>query len=307
MSILEKIQEHKVIILVIVVCIIIAIAAFSLKGECFTPPVSSNDTFVENFPTAAQNVLVSDANGNLTATSDLGLQNLTVSGESRMGDIISNGNRIAANVGANWGMLWGDECALIGKKGARVRFGVADDIAASKWQEYANFDTAGNFNANRAINANYDINVSADRPEGGRISIQNPSKKKKEQTSNWAIWNMTGGYGDRLSFWRYNGSGGAAGSVTESINAASALDLYDNGEVVVPGSVLKVGGRNILAELDALKASIADLNSNSLKKNTLYNTTTRQGNGVGIGNAAMLRACNYHDQGCIDSTTLKFT
>ena len=269
MSILEKIQEHKVIILVIVVCIIIAIAAFSLKGECFTPPVSSNDTFVENFPTAAQNVLVSDANGNLTATSDLGLQNLTVSGESRMGDIFA-----------------------------------------------------------RTINANYDINVSADRPEGGRISIQNPSKKKKEQTSNWAIWNMTGGYGDRLSFWRYNGSNGAAGSGNEFVNAGPTLDLYDNGEVVVPGTVLKVGDRNILAELDALKASIAsitasiasitastaasiaDLNSkdsNSLKKNTLYNTTTRDGYGVGMGNAAMLRACNYQGQGCIDSTTLKFT
>jgi len=71
------------------------------------------------------------------------------------------------------------------------------------------------------------MNVSANSAEGGRVSIMNSSKNGKAgQTNNWALWNMTGGYGNKLSFWRYNGDG---------LNAGPALDLMDNGEVVIPG------------------------------------------------------------------------
>jgi hypothetical protein len=42
---------------------------------------------------------------------------------------------------------------------------------------------------------------------------------------------MTGGYGNKLSFWRYNGDGK---------NAGSALDIFDNGTVNIGGE-LKVG------------------------------------------------------------------
>jgi uncharacterized protein (UPF0333 family) len=66
------------------------------------------------------------------------------------------------------------------------------------------------------------LGVSNNRPEGGQISIRNPKKTAKGQTNNWAIWNMTGAYGDKLSFWRYNGDGE---------NAGPALDIYDNGTV----------------------------------------------------------------------------
>ena len=74
----------------VAIVIIIIVVARYYKNEEF---VSTNETnegnetnqIVENFPTAPQNVLVSDASGNLKATSDLGLQNLTVAGEMSIG------------------------------------------------------------------------------------------------------------------------------------------------------------------------------------------------------------------------------
>ena len=79
----------------------------------------------------------------------------------------------------------------------------------------------------KAIKASDNINVSNKTNEGGRIRILNELKNgQADQTNDWSIWNMTGQYGNKLSFWRYNGDGKNAGPV---------LDLYDNGEVAVTG------------------------------------------------------------------------
>ncbi len=57
--------------------------------------------------------------------------------------------------------------------------------------------------------------------EGGRIRILNELKNgQKDQTNDWSIWNMTGNYGNKLAFWRFNGDGK---------NAGPALEIYDNG------------------------------------------------------------------------------
>jgi hypothetical protein len=80
------------------------------------------------------------------------------------------------------------------------------------------------------INASDNINVSNKTNEGGRIRILNALKNgKADQTSDWSIWNMTGDYGNKLSFWRYNGDGK---------NAGSALDIFDNGTVNVSNNVV---------------------------------------------------------------------
>ena len=184
------------IIAVVVVILVILVARY-YKNEEFAPASSMNDgndtQIVENFPTTAQNVLISDVNGNLSVTSNLGLQNLTVSGESRMGDVIANGNRIAANIGANWGMLWGDSCALIGKKGANIRFGVATDINAANWDEYANFDTGGSFNLNHGS-----FNVNGKLKEGGKELIPKGTivMFNGAAPAGWAICDGTNGTPD---------------------------------------------------------------------------------------------------------------
>ena len=76
------------------------------------------------------------------------------------------------------------------------------------------------------------INVNNNTNEGGRIRIMNGLKTSAGQTKDWSIWNMTGQYLNKLSFWRYNGDGENAGPV---------LDLFDNGTVGVNGT-LNVSG-----------------------------------------------------------------
>lgn len=81
--------------------------------------------------------------------------------------------------------------------------------------------------------ANDNISVTNGSNEGGRLRILNSLKNGKAgQTNDWSIWNMTGGYGNKLSFWRYNGDGANAGPV---------LELNDNGNVNTNGN-LRVAG-----------------------------------------------------------------
>lgn len=81
-------------------------------------------------------------------------------------------------------------------------------------------------------------NLKADlaSPEGGRVSIMNTSKTGAT-TSDWSIWNMTGGYGNGLSFWRYFADG---------TNAGASVWFADNGTVGIgtnaPGAKLDVRG-----------------------------------------------------------------
>jgi len=94
----------------------------------------------------------------------------------------------------------------------------------------------GNLTTN-IINATDNINVSNKTNEGGRIRILNELKNgKADQTNDWSIFNMTGQYGNKLAFWRYNGDGK---------NAGSALDLYDNGNVGVQGNLTTQGNIDI--------------------------------------------------------------
>jgi uncharacterized protein YbjQ (UPF0145 family) len=97
----------------------------------------------------------------------------------------------------------------------------------------------GNLKTN-IISSTDNISVTNKTNEGGRLRILNELKSgKADQTNDWSIWNMTGGYGNKLSFWRYNGDGK---------NAGPALDLMDDGTVSIPGN-LKVGSTVITENL----------------------------------------------------------
>jgi hypothetical protein len=79
-------------IIAVVAIILVILVARYYKNEEFTPVYSQNDTeIVENYPTAPQNVLVSDANGNLSVTNDLGLQHLNVVGNAQVGNLYVTG------------------------------------------------------------------------------------------------------------------------------------------------------------------------------------------------------------------------
>lgn len=141
------------IVVVVIIIGVILIVRKSGSAEAFS--TSDNKHIVENYPQATpMNVMYSDSNGNLGTTTDLGLQNLTVSSDSQFnGNAQFNGNtntngvvtggRIVGKMGDSWGMLWGQACALIGKKGEPMRFGFADNIGASGWDEKVRIEPDG--------------------------------------------------------------------------------------------------------------------------------------------------------------------
>lgn len=92
-------------------------------------------------------------------------------------------------------------------------------------------EVAGEIRSQSRLSANQASDV------GGSVSIWNTSKTLAGQTNNWTIWNMTGGYGNALKFWRYNGDG---------TNAGAALTLWDSGLAQFAGSVRGAGGGNSL-------------------------------------------------------------
>jgi len=85
--------------IIAVFVVMIFLVARNYKNEEFT--LSSNDSndkdtqIIENYPTAPQNVLVTDLNGNLSVTNDLGLQHLTVTGNAQLENLsVKNRNII---------------------------------------------------------------------------------------------------------------------------------------------------------------------------------------------------------------------
>ncbi len=108
----------------------------------------------------------------------------------------------------------------------------ADISALRNLNSLANKLTTGGLTVPGSVGVTDNISVTNNSNEGGRVRIINGKKTAAGQTNDWSIWNMTGDYGNKLSFWRYNGDGANAGPV---------LDLNDNGSVNMNGD-LKIAG-----------------------------------------------------------------
>jgi hypothetical protein len=172
------------------------------------------------------------------------------------------------NTSVTGGVRIGDGGAPPGNRGLHVR------NQDGRWTHFnwhgdnrnyirGNTQIDGNVNTNGNMMATDRIAVSQARNEGGRVSIINPNKKVANTTQEWSLWNMTGPYGNKLSFWRYNGDGK---------NAGPLMDLHDAGSVSVNGDMNVTGN---------LKGN--DLNVNRICFNN--NLCIR-------GNGDMLQICN---------------
>ncbi|WP_345145578.1 hypothetical protein [Flavobacterium ginsengiterrae] len=75
---------------------------------------------------------------------------------------------------------------------------------------------------------------------GGKIQLQNPSKISNGAASTWAIYNMTGPYGNSLQFWAYDNLGCGTGLCD------NRFTMMDNGNVGIgsgnPQNKLDVNG-----------------------------------------------------------------
>jgi hypothetical protein len=100
---MSTLKKNKLAIGIVVVIIIGIILFLKVRGseEAFSP--SSSEHIVENFPQSTpMNVMYSDASGNLGTTTDLGLQNLTISSDGAM----LLGNKFRLNGGKD---AWKDD------------------------------------------------------------------------------------------------------------------------------------------------------------------------------------------------------
>lgn len=87
--------------------------------------------------------------------------------------------------------------------------------------------------------------------EGGAIFLQNPVKTASNTANQWAIYNMTGGYGNGLQFWSYSADGSNYGSrmvIADNGNLGigtaspqAKLDV-DGGINIAAGSAIQLGG-----------------------------------------------------------------
>jgi len=90
---------------------------------------------------------------------------------------------------------------------------------------------AGGISSGR-IDVNGGISANIANEAGGCVQILNTSKTGRN-INNWTIWNMTGGYGNLLSFWRYAADG---------TNLGTQLGLYDDGHSVFFNRLEVYGG-----------------------------------------------------------------
>ncbi len=140
----------------------------------------------------------------------------------------------------------------------------------------------GTLNVNNAIFGNGGINAIANSPEGGRVSIVNSSKTGANQTKDWALWNMTGNYGNKLAFWRYNGDGS---------NPGPTLELNDDGTSQFNGNVNTTGNATITGDLkvnnriiEPVSKGAMTLASNDNKNSFTFFAGTDPNNGGGVIN-----------------------
>ena len=114
---------------------------------------------------------------------------------------------------------------------------LADVESIRNLTEVANKLQEGKLNVPGPFNIAQTAKISHGTNEGASLQLVNPLKNKAGQTNNWVLWNMTGPYTNKLSFWRYNGDG---------LNKGPAMDIQDNGDVNINDGKLKERGNDLI-------------------------------------------------------------
>ena len=272
--------------------------------------VESNEEIVENFPQETpMNVIYTDTNGNLSNTSDLGLQNLTVNGEAKFGNNVNINGELSSQLSSFPGQFRataGNYGTILRQDG--VHFYILNTNAQDKmgsWNglrpfyinnESGNVAMAHNVSVGGALSAGSistggalsagsistggalsagSISTGGALSAGsistggalsaGSISTGGALSTGSISTGNTSIngqlsikdnvWRSvniggTGGVnGDRVVIGNLpndsHGKGATVGAHNDGLNEWAALNLA--------GSSVTVNGRDILAELDALK------------------------------------------------------
>ncbi|CAH0277647.1 MULTISPECIES: hypothetical protein [unclassified Pedobacter] len=110
------------------------------------------------------------------------------------------------------------------------------------WRSLLVSNEDGNFgigtsNPNQKLSVAGNISASAGSNEGAALILENPFKTANDLAYRWAIYNMTGPYGNSLQFWSYNHDTSVMGS---------RFAISDNGNVLIG----KASQNNLSYKLD---------------------------------------------------------
>ena len=136
------------------------------------------------------------------------------------------------------------------------------------------------------VNGSIRLSGSGAGGVGSGLTITNADKTTAGTASAWSIYNMTSGYGNKLSFWDYDSLGCVSGGLCNE-----RFSLYDNGNVYVPGN-LGIGNTNPAIKLDIL----GDL---AVNRNIVYLASPGDANhaihNVSAGDGEHFRFYNFLD------------
>lgn len=193
---------------------------------------NESDEIRENFPQSAMNVLYSDANGNLSSTNDLGLQNLTTIGN--------------AQIGGNLSVL---------RK--RLTFSNADDINHAIYNNVYNIDGQGGWDGMK-MNVYEGLDVRTGNANGvtptTMLSVRNGSVSTTGALSAGSI-STTG------SLSAGNTSVGTLSAGNTSVGGLSASSISTNGNLGISGTLAIPAYTNVKNTLDDLYAKISALDT----------------------------------------------
>jgi len=129
----------------------------------------------------------------------------------------------------------------------RVRVDTTGNVGIGTSAPGVKLEVSGGIFAHDTITATT-ATATNSTPEGGHLRVLN-SSKTGATANDWSIYNMTGGYGNGLAFWRYYADGtnpGPALFLTDVGNvgigtSSPATKLHVNGDITVTGDVLLTG------------------------------------------------------------------
>ena len=212
-------------IVIIVIFIGIYMMMYSSKSSTPTPtPLVSEQFTVENFPQSTpMNVMYSDASGNLGTTTDLGLQNLTVSGDVGMSQKLTAGSISTGDLSSAGSVNVNGKMNVHSGAPAAVPSGYMSNGSLTIGDVSKNFGGGIGWNPNTA-------GLMMECADNTEIAVHDSGARVAS-----AMYYH--GPSNTISIGRDMGAGWGASNVSV-------------------GGSLTVAGRNILAEFDALKAEL---------------------------------------------------
>ena len=328
-NVITKNPLVSLIVVVVIVGIIVLIIKMRGSEEAFSP--SDKKEIVENFPQSTpMNVMYSDSNGNLGTTTDLGLQNLTVKGESNLngnvlsGDVFGGGSQVKTETivaGQAYGgrlHLLGDNVYVMAKNGVHI---ATDPNSRNPWgasngnltvdggAAVGGAVSAGSINTGGSLSANGKVIIGGDL--GSEFNVNKPSAGWSTQFNN-----PTGGariymaHGDKHGM-HINANNKDMDTYALQCNAGDKhlMTLNGKGNMSLPGSLstgtLSSGSvstssvniynyGDVKTKLDELFAKVASLENSTVKKNqrfSLEQTNTWSGGNNTWYKIAMSDAC----------------